>query len=119
MKHAGLCHALRCFGIEEGLAQIMKSLFRSANSAVLVNSNTSEYFKITVGIRQGCLLSPVLFNLLLENTMRETLHNFKSSVSIGGRTISNPRFADDIDQMGGSYNGLKEHIDRLSNSARA
>ena len=50
--------------------------------------------------------------------MRETLHNFKSTISIGGRIISNLRFADDIDLMGGSNDELQELTDRLSNSAR-
>ena len=50
--------------------------------------------------------------------MRETLHNFKSTTSIGGRIISNLRFADDIDLMGGSNDALRELTDRLSNSAR-
>ena len=117
--HDGLWHSLRGFGIKEGLVQIMKSLYSSANSAVLLNNNTSEYFRTTVGVRQGCLLSPVLFNLYLEQIMRDTLHNFESSISIGGRKISNLRFADDIDLMGGSNSELQELTDRLSNSAKA
>ena len=116
--HDGLRHALRSFGIEEGLVQIMKSLYSSASSAVLLNNNVSNYFRTTVSVRQGCLLSPILFNLYLENIMRETLHNFKSTISTGGRTISNLRFADDIDLMWGSNDELQELTDRLSNSAR-
>ena len=96
----------------------MKSLYSSASSAVLLNNNVSNYFRTTVGVRQGCLLSPILLNLYLENIMRETLHNFKSTISIGGRIISNLRFADDIDLMGGSKDELQELTDRLSNSAR-
>ena len=117
--HGGLWHALRSFGIEheEGFVQIMKSLYSSASSAVLLNNKVSNYFRTTVVVRQGCLLSPILFNLYLEN-MRETLHNFESTISIGGRIISNLRFADDIDLMGGSNDELQELKDRLSNSAR-
>ena len=59
-----------------------------------------------------------LFNLYLENIMRETLHNFKSTISIGGRIISDLRFADDIDLMGGKNDEFQELPDRLSNSAR-
>ena len=116
--HDGLWHGLRSFGIEEKLVQIMKSLHSSASSAVLLNNNASNYFRTTVGVRQGCLLSPILFNLYLENIMRETLHNFKSTISIGGPIISNLRFADDIDLMGGNNDELQELTDRLSNSAR-
>ena len=100
------------------LVQIMKLRYSSANSAVHLNNSTSDYFKTTVSVRQGCLLSPVLFNLYLENIMRETLHSFKSSFSIGRRTISNLRFADDIDLVGGSNNELQKFTDRLSKSAR-
>ena len=96
----------------------MKSLYSSASSAVLLNNNVSNYFRTTVGVRQGCLLSPLLFNLYLENITREKLHNFKSTISIGGRIISNLKFADDIDLMGGSNDELQELTDRLSNSAR-
>ena len=50
--HDGLWHALRSFGIEEGLVQIMKSLYSSASSAVLLN-NVSNHFRTTGGVRQG------------------------------------------------------------------
>ena len=116
--HDGFWHALRSFGIEEGLVQIMKSLYSSASRAVLLDNNVSNFFRTTVGVRQGCLLSPILFNLYLENIMRETLHNLKSTISIGRRIISNLRFADDIDPMGGNNDELQELTDRLSNSAR-
>ena len=84
--HDGLWHALRNFGIQ-GLVQTMKSLYSSASSAVLLNNNVSNYFRTTGGVRQGCLLSPILFNLYLENIMRETLHNYKTTISIRGRKI--------------------------------
>ena len=96
----------------------MKSPYSSASSAVLLNNNVSNYLRTTVGVRKGCLLSPILFNWYLENIMRETLHNFKSTISIGGRIISNLRFADNIDLMGGNNDEMQELTDRLSNSAR-
>ena len=96
----------------------MQSLYSSASSAVFLNNNVSNYFRTTVGVRQGCLLSPILFYLCLENIMRETFHNFKYTISIGGRIISNLRLGDDIDLMGGSNDELQELTDRLSNSAR-
>ena len=49
-----------------------------------------------------CLLSPTLFNIMLEQIMNEDLLDHKCTVSIGGRVITNLRFADDIDGLAGS-----------------
>ena len=117
--HDGLWHVLRGFGVEEGLIQVIQALYNSANSAVLLNNEIGGYFKTTVGVRQGCLLSPVLFNLYLENIMRETLLNFESTISIGGRKVNNLRFADDIDLMGGSNSELQDLTDRLARRSDA
>ena len=117
--HEGLWQVLRKFGIEEGLVTTIQALYSSSSSAVLLNNEVGDYFKTTVGVRQGCLLSPTLFNLFLENIMRETTHDFESTISIGGRVISNLRFADDIDLMGGSNNELQDLTDRLERRAGA
>ena len=117
--HEGLWQVLRTFGIEEGLVQTIQALYKTSSSAVLLNNQVGDYFKTTVGVRQGCLLSPVLFNLFLENIMRETLHDFHSTISIGGRTLNNLRFADDIDLMGGSNKELQDLTTRLENRAGA
>ena len=55
----------------------------SSISAVLLNSQLGEFFKTTVGVHQGGLLSLILFNLFLEKIMQETLHDYHTSISIG------------------------------------
>ena len=76
-----------------------------------------DYFRTTVGVSKGCLLSPTLFNIFLESIMADALDDHKSTVSIGGRIISNLRFADDIDGPEGSeleLANLLEHLDETS-----
>ena len=76
------------------IIRVIECLFDKAQSAVLFNGSTGDWFRTTVGVRQGNLLSPTLFNILIERIMCESLD--EGSVSIGGRLITNSRFADDI-----------------------
>ena len=71
------------FNIAEGTAQDIKALYEDSSSAVLLNSQLGEFFKTTVGVRQRCLLSTILFNLFLEKIMRETFGVHGTSISIG------------------------------------
>ena len=87
-------------------------------TAVLMNSKLGKFFKTTASVRQGCLLSPILFNLFLENIMQETLHYHHTSISIGGRPKCNLRFAD-IDFMGGSNGEVPDLTNRLVDRATA
>ncbi|GFR66182.1 endonuclease-reverse transcriptase [Elysia marginata] len=91
----------------------------NSNSAVFLNNTIGNSFKTTVGVRQGCLLSPVLFNIFLERIMQDTLHQHSPTISIGGRPICNLRFADDIDLIAGSQAELQVLTDRLVASSKA
>ena len=77
------------------------SSVNKATSAVLFNSSIGDWFRTTVGVRQGCLLSPILFNIFLERIMTDALEDHEGTVNIGGRTITNLRFADGIDGLAG------------------
>ena len=74
-------------------------------------------FKTTVGLRQGCLLSHVLFNLFIEENMAEIQDENISRISISSRPLSNLRFADEIDLIAVSNDELKILTNKLSNSA--
>ena len=67
--HKGLWQSMANFGISQEIIHIIKSLYDNSSSVVLINNITGSFFNTTVGVRQGCLLSPVLFNIFLEKIM--------------------------------------------------
>ena len=94
--HEALWATMRKHNINASIIRAIENLYDKAQSAVLFNGSTGECFRTTVGIRQGCLLSPTLLNIFLERTMCEALDDHDGSVSIGGRLITDFPFADDI-----------------------
>ena len=65
--------------------RVIKNLYDKANSAVVFNSSVGDWFRTTVGVQQGCLLSPTLFNIFLERIMTDALEYHDGTVSIGSR----------------------------------
>ena len=100
--HAGLWQVLRSLNIEEGLSRAIQALHENSRCAVLLNSQVGRFFKTTAGVRQECSFSLILLIFFLEKFMQETLNDHHSSIAIGGRSIYNLRFTDDIDLKGGS-----------------
>ena len=99
---------MKKYNVSTNLIRVIKNLYDKATSAVLFYSRIGDWFRTTVGVRQGCLLSPTLFNIPLKRIMTYALEDHEGTVSIGGRTIANLRFADDIDDLaGGSLHSLR------------
>ena len=83
------------------LIRVIKNLHDKATSTFLFNSSMGDWLRTAVGVRQGCLLSSILFNIFLERITTDALEDHEGTVSVGGRTITNLRFADDIDGLVG------------------
>ena len=92
---------MKKYNISTNLILVIKNLYEKASSAVLFNSSIGDWFRTTVGVRQGCLPSPTLFNIFLEGITTDASEDHEGTVSIGGRTITNLGFADDIDGLAG------------------
>ena len=78
------------------LTDLLAKLYRKQFAKVKEAGILSEWFRVKKGVRQGCIVSPYLFNVLSVLVMRETLDGFLGGLQIGGRRITNPRYADDI-----------------------
>ena len=76
-------------------------------SFIVMKYGTTDCFQIGKGVRQGCILSPCLFNLHVEYIMRNAgLEEAQAGIKIAGRNINNLRYADDTTLMAESENEL-------------
>ena len=117
--HAALWATMKKYNISTNLIQVNKYLYNKATGAVLFNSSIGDWFRTTVGVRQGCLLSPNLFNICLERIMTDVLEDHEGTIGIRGRTITNLRFADDIDGLAGEEEELANLVERLDKASTA
>ena len=93
----GLWQVLRNYGIPEELVELLEDMYSKSLSAVRVDGELTEWFRVIVGVSQGCGLSPYLFNLILEAMMSFALKSTEAGARVRGQTVNNLRFADDID----------------------
>ena len=68
-------------------------------------------------MRQGCILSPHLFNIYSEVIIRNALEDLEGTVKIGGRSIASLRYAEDIILLGGKMEELQDTVDRVDEAS--
>ena len=112
--HAALWATMRKNNISANLVRTIEQLYDKATSAVQMNDSIGEWFRTTVGVRQECLLLPDLFNMIfLERIMSDALEEHDGKVSIGGKNITNLRFAVDIDALAEEEQELEALVESL------
>ena len=117
--HAALWATMNLYNINGNLIKLIQNLYNKATSADYLNNSIGDWFRTTVGVRQGCLLSPTLFNIFLERIMEDALEGHEGTVSIGGRTVVNLWFADDIDGLEGKEEELVNLVECLDSNSTA
>ena len=91
---------LQEMGIPDHLTCLLRNLYAGQIATVRTGHETTEWFQIGQGVRQGCILSPCLFNLHAEYIMRNAgLEEAQAEIKIAGRNINNLRYADDTTLM--------------------
>ena len=86
----------------------MRNLYAGQEATVRTGHGTTGWFQIGKGVRQGCVLSPCLFNLYADYIMRNTgLEEVQAGIKIARRNITNLRYADDTTLMAESEEELK------------
>ena len=108
VNHNKLWKILQEMGIPDHLICLLRNLYADQEATVRTGHGTTGWFQIGKGVRQGCILSPCLFNLYTEYIMPDAgLDEAQAGIKIAGRKINNFRYADDTTFMAESEEELK------------
>ena len=102
------------YGIGGQLLNAIKSLYLHSEVCVRVNSATTKPFRVSVGLRQGCSLSPILFLIYMDRIVKKS--ESCGGVKIGECTVQRLLFADDLVLLDSTQNGLQQALDRFSDA---
>ena len=95
-------------GIPDHLTCLLRNVYAGQEATVRTGHETTEWFQIGKGVRQGYILSPCLFNFYAEYIMRNSgLEETQAGIKIAGRNINNLRYADDTTLVAESEEELK------------
>ena len=108
VDHNKLWKILREMGVPDHLTCLLRNLYAGQEATVRTGYETTDWFQIGKGVRQGCILSPCLFNFYAEYIMRNAgLDEAQAGIKIAGRIINKFRYADDITLMAENEEELK------------
>ena len=106
--HKILWKILKEMGLPGHLTCLLRNLYAGQEATVRTGHGTTDWVQIGKGVRQGCILSPYLFNFYAEYIMRNAgLEETQAGIKIAGRNIDNLRYADDTTLMAESEEELK------------
>ena len=111
----GLWQVMRHLGYDRKIIRLLESMYRNTSSSVRVGTKgeLTNWFETLVGVLQGCVLSPLLFNIMLEVVMALALDNKEIGATVSGFLCSNLRFADDIALLSEAADDLQSQITDL------
>jgi len=114
VDHHKLWKILKEMGIPDHLTCLLRNLYAGQEATVRTGHGTRDWFQTGKGVRQGCILSPCLFHLYAEYTMRNAgLDEAQAGIKIAGRNINNLRYADDTTLMAESDNTTNKIVRKI------
>jgi len=115
VRHCDLFDILQRLNIDGKDLRILRNLYWEQEAAIRVDNECSEYRTIRRGVRQGCVLSPDLFNIYSEMIMRNI--DQQEGVKVGGHNINNLRYADDTVLIADSEEKLQDILQTVTQAS--
>ena len=92
----GMWQIAEFYGIPTKIVQLLRSWYTDISSCVRLEESDGDWFPIRSGLRQGCVMSPSLFNLYMDAMMRKVTEGEAGGVMVGSERVMDLDFADDV-----------------------
>ncbi|KAI5753273.1 hypothetical protein M8J77_025408 [Diaphorina citri] len=114
VQHQKLIDILKSKNIDSHDIRIISNLYWNQTARIKVDDELSDEIKIMRGVRQGCLLSPLLFNIYSEAIFEEAILHAQMGIKINGQFVNNLRYADDTVILSGTLHHLQRTMQKVS-----
>ena len=115
-----LWNIMKEYGIPEKLIIMIRTLYDNFQCAVLHEGKLSPYFLVETGVKQGCLLSGLLFLLVIDWLMKRTTENRRTGIEwVDGEVLEDVDFSDDLGLVSENVEDAQEKIKRLARKAKS
>lgn len=116
IKHPTLLQLLQKQGLDYEDIRLIKNLYWEQRGFVRFGDTVSSEIPIRRGVRQGCVLSPLLFNIYSEYIFQQALEDCEIGIKVNGKILNNIRYADDTVIFADTSEGLQELVDKIVKS---
>nr|VZI19409.1 unnamed protein product [Spirometra erinaceieuropaei] len=106
-------------GVPAKIIAMIKAYYRSTTARVLVRNNFSQPFGIRSCVRQGCILSPILFNYAIDWILGRALRDSDGIEFAPGHRLTDLDYADDIALLASSFGDLQSMVSRVNEVAKS
>lgn len=113
VNHTVLLTLLQKKGLDKEDIEFVRNLYWNQEATVRCGQTTSEPVCIEKGVRQGCVLSPILFNMYSDHIFNQAIGDDEDGIKINGRTLNNIRYADDTVIVADNPEALQRLINKV------
>ena len=106
---------LKAIGVDPKIVNIIENLYSNTKCAVVIDGQITNWFAVNVGVRQGCLLSPTMFNIFLEFVMKD-LKSIERTLHLKDTIAIDIRYADDTTLIAAVFSKLKMSTQELEDA---
>ncbi|KAF1010546.1 MAG: hypothetical protein GAK29_05048 [Acinetobacter bereziniae] len=117
VNRSKLWQTLAEYGVDEPTLNVLKEIYNGSKACVRVNGTLSDWFEVQQGVRQGCVMSPWLFNVFIDKCVRDACFDARG-VKVGSVDVKVLLYADDAVLVAEDPNELQGMMQKLGESAK-